>query len=890
MEGNEHSLRAEEVLKNFETTEKGLDSRRASSLLKKYGYNELAEKKRYSVPKLLLGQFTSLMVLILIIAAVVSFFLGELLDSVFILVIVVINAVLGFAQEYRAEKALESLKNLTTPKAVAYRDGEKKDVSAKELVPGDIIFVDEGMSIPADSRIIRCASLNVDESLITGESQAVSKNSEPVKLSTSLPDRTDMLYMGSIAMSGSGIAVVTSTGMQTRIGRITKIVQEAEQKSTPLQKDLNALTKTLAGLMLLITVMIFAIGILNHQDLFEMFFVTVGLAVAAIPEGLPAIVTATLAMGVQRMARKNAIVRKLNAAETLGSTNIICSDKTGTLTKNEMTVREYYFASGPVAVTGIGYEPKGNFIFKNKAILPDKNRELKKALEIGVLCNDAGLEEDSGKWKIVGDHTEGALVVAARKAGISKNFFDNYKLLSEIPFTSNRKMMSKAYSCNRKSEIFLKGAPEIMIPKCTRILVNGKVKKLDSKTRGQIYESTSKMTSKSLRVLLLAFRDFKGSKISEKDEKDLVFVGIVGMQDPPRREVKDSIAKARSAGIRTIMITGDHAATAKSVASEIGLVKGDVGVITGSEIDDMNDAELCREMENISVFARVSPEHKVRLLKALQSKKGNVVAMTGDGVNDAPALKNADIGVAMGMKGTDVAKNSSEIILLDDNYSTIIHAVEEGRTIYDNIRKFVRYLLAANFAELFVVGIAALIGLPLPLIALQLLWLNLVTDGLPALALGIDPSEPDVMKRPPRKRSDKLLSGMLVYSLVSGVISFAITFCAFLYGLGTSVDYARTMALMTIVAFELYLVFSARSSQPIIKSKPFSNKYLIASLIFSFAVQIIAVYTSFFDSLLGTVPLKIADLAAIFIVTGLGVLVIDTTKLLKRNGNIFISR
>ncbi|MBR9678749.1 MAG: HAD-IC family P-type ATPase [Nanoarchaeota archaeon] len=711
MEGKEYSQPVEKVLKDLKTSKQGLTSAKAKTLLEKHGFNELADKKKFSALKLLISQFKGVMVLILIFAAVVSAVLGEYLDAGVIGIIIVLNATLGFVQEFKAEKALESLKKLTTPHAIIMRNGEKQEVLARELVPGDIIFLEEGMSIPADARITNCASLMIDESLLTGESQAITKTFEQLKETTPLAERTNLVFMGSVVMSGSGQAVIINTGMHTRIGAITELVQTAEAKTTPLQKDLNKLSKYLAIGVVILSAFIFVLGELAGREFVEMFMITVSLAVSAIPEGLPAIVTVTLALGVQRMAKKNAIVRKLNAAETLGSTNIICSDKTGTLTKNEMTAREYYLGNGTVELTGIGYEPKGNFLKENKTIKPTANADLTKALEIGVLCNNSELQNDNNKWRILGDHTEGSLLVSAQKAGITRKTLKNYKYVGEIPFTSTRKKMSKIYILKNKKQLFFKGAPELTLKQCDKILTNGRVKKLTEQKRKEILLQTEDMSKRALRVLLLAYKEIThNKKITEKEEKNLVFAGIVGMHDPPREEAKHAITKSREAGIRTIMITGDHAVTAKAIATEIGLVEGDVLAITGEELDRMNDSELTKKLKNVSVFARVSPEHKVRVLKSLKCGGENIVAMTGDGVNDAPALKNADIGIAMGQKGTDVAKNSSEIILLDDDYTTIVAAVEEGRTIYDNITKFVRFLLSANFGELMAIGVSAFLG------------------------------------------------------------------------------------------------------------------------------------------------------------------------------------
>lgn len=875
-----HSIKVKEVFQRLETGKDGLDEEDVLQRQKQYGFNELKEKKKKTALNVLMNQFKSVMILILLIASLVSVLLGEYLDAGFILFIIIINSILGFIQEYRAEKALEALKKLTTLHAEVIRNGKKQDIEAKNLVPGDIIFLDEGRKVPADARIIQCSNLKVDESMLTGESTASEKDTKLLKKETSLADQKNMLFMGTLVTTGNSLAVVTKTGMNTKMGEITDMVQRAEEKPTLLQRKLDHLSKVLAGFVIIISLITFILGIYSGSDVAEMFFVTVSLAVSAVPEGLPTVITVTLALGVQRMARKNAIIRKLPAAESLGSANIICTDKTGTLTKNEMTAREYYFADGEtITLTGTGYSPEGDFLKDGMKIEESKNITLLQALKIGVLCNNAELQQDDGNWTLMGDHTEGSLLVSARKANIDRQSLEKEnKFFREFSFTSERKRMTKIFVHNKNYTSYSKGAPEMLIEKCSHYLYNGKKLKLTVQGKKDILEKADEMASRALRLLLLAYKEVDKAVTEKEAETGLTFVSLVGMIDPPREEVAVAVMKAKKAGIRTVMITGDHAITARAIAKEIGLVSGDIHVITGTDLDRIDDSSLRKIVEEVSVYARVSPEHKVRILKSLMENENNFVAMTGDGVNDAPAVKNADIGVSMGLRGTDVTKESSDIILLDDNYATIINAIEEGRGIYDNITKFVRFLLSSNFDELFLVGIAAILQLPLPLLALQILWLNIVTDGLPALALGMDSFEKDIMERKPRKPKEGIIKNMLFYSILGGIMAFLLSFFVFFTELPQGIERARTMTFTISVVFELMFVYSARTLTKSAIHGLLSNKYLIFAVISSILLHLVALYIPVMNTILQTVPLGIQDWSKIIMLSIAGIIVVDLIK------------
>ncbi|MFH1182387.1 MAG: calcium-transporting P-type ATPase, PMR1-type, partial [Candidatus Woesearchaeota archaeon] len=844
-----------EVFSALGTSEKGLSEKEAAKLLAAYGPNELKEGKKISAFKVFLSQFTDFIVWILIAAVAISMFLGEWIESIVILIILIINAVIGFLQEYRAEKAIEALKKLAGLKADVLRDGQKKTIDAAFLVPGDIIFLEVGDKIPADSRLIEEHNLSVMESSLTGESTPVKKEVRVLK-KAALADRINMVFSSTIIVRGRATAVVTATGMQTEIGRIATLIQAAEEELTPLQMKLNQFSKRLGYGVVVIAAIVFIATILKGGEILEMFKTAVSLAVAAIPEGLPAVVALSLALGVQRMIKKNALVRKLPSVETLGSTTVICSDKTGTLTKDQMTVRKIFVDGAIAEVTGEGYSTNGAFSVEH-------SHDLLTLLRIGAVCNDATLNKDGS---IVGDPTEVALIVSAAKGGLLKEEIEK-KLprVDEIPFDSERKRMTTIHEIGSKRIMYTKGAPDIILKLCTKILKNGKIIALTPSERKIILSANEEFAQNALRVLGFAFKQL--AQKEKPDEKELVFVGLQAMIDPPREEAKGAVKACKDAGIRVIMITGDHKLTAVAIAKELGI---DGKAITGEELDAIENLEEI--VEDIAIYARVSPEHKIRIVEALR-KRNHIAAMTGDGVNDAPALKKADIGIAMGKTGTDVAREASKMILTDDNFASIVNAVEEGRGIYDNIRKFIFFLLSCNVSEVLIIFIAVMIGLKLPLVAIQILWMNLITDGLPALALGVEPRDKDIMKRKPRHKNEGVLNkDSLARMLTVSVVITAGVLGVFIWALmskgwtwGASLEdsspiyvYALTMAFTTLVVFELFNAFNAKSERKsAFVSGLLSNKYLIGAVIMSLLLQLMVIYTPL-SSVFDTTPLSMA--------------------------------
>ncbi len=869
MEKEWFTMKEEELYKELKTSPAGLSKDEAKNRVIEYGANELQKIKRKSKLKLFIEQFKNVLIIILIVAALISIFLGEVLDAAVISVIVVLNAVIGFIQEYKAEKAIEALRELAAPQAIVIRDGKEVKIPAKEIVPGDIILIDTGDRIPADIRLTSASGLKIDESSLTGESMPVKKTTEPLKNGfIPLADRNNMAFSGTIVTSGYGKGVVVATGMNTEIGRIASMIQQEEEKETPLQRKLDVLGKKLGQIIIVLCVIVFISGFLRGIPFIEIFLASVGLAVAAIPEGLPAIVTMGLALGIQRMAKRKAIIRKLPAVETLGSANVICSDKTGTLTKNEMTVRRIHLASSSFEVTGEGYNPKGDFLQNGEKVNPLLNEDLTQLIKIGALCNNSALffDPQKNRWFVTGDPTSGALIVLAEKAGLRhSDLIQQYKRIAEIPFESERKRIVTLHEDPGGGRIiFVSGAPDILLDLSDYYLDSGQVKKLDNEKRQLFLKLNDEMAKQALRVIALAYKKVDSSPPPVDDlnfDKGLVFTGLVGMMDPPRAEVKDAIKLASKAGIKTIMITGDHPNTAAAIARELGILKeGDI-VITGSQLDAMSVEDLEKIVEKVKVYARVSPKHKMQIVKALK-KKGSILAMTGDGVNDAPALKSSDIGVSMGIAGTDVAKEASDMVLADDNFSTIVAAVEEGRMVYDNIKKVVKYLISTNFGEIITIFIGILIGLPLPILALQILWINLVTDGLPALALGVEPAESDLMERKPRDPNENILSKeTLINALIYGAIMGAGALLLFAFEL-SALDYwgflatnptleqidifltrPRTVVFTVLMLFQMMSVFTFRSEKTsIFKMKFFGNKYLVISVAVSIALQLFVVY------------------------------------------------
>lgn len=841
----------EEVVENLNVNmNNGLDEEEAKKRQEEHGLNELEEQEGRTLLSMIAGQFKDFLIIVLLAAALVSGFVGELKDAILIVAIVIVNAIMGVVQENKAEQSLAALKKLSTPTAKVIRDGSTQEIPAQELVPGDIILLDAGDYIPADGRLVEAASLKIQESALTGESVPVGKHTKKIdKEEVPLGDRKNLVYMSSVVTYGRGKAIVTKTGMDTEIGKIADMIQKSETVQTPLQKRLEELGKLLGIGALIICGLMFLVGVLQGRETFGMFLTAVSLAVAAIPEGLPAIVTVVLALGVQRMINKNAIIRKLPAVETLGSASVICSDKTGTLTQNKMTIKEIYVDENRLGIEGL-----------NNASLTEGQQRI---LEIGLLSNDAEIQVKDGEEKAVGDPTEVAFVRLAYNIGmIKKEKTKEYPRVEELPFDSERKLMSTIHPQKKDGYyVFTKGAPDVLLERCNKIYINGAIRGLEQKDKEKINEANHALTSKAYRVLGLAFKELKDIPqeiTSENIEDELIFAGLMGMIDPPREEVKHSVAQSREAGIKPVMITGDHKDTAVAIAKELNILEEGDLAISGSELDKLSDEELGNKVEHISVYARVSPEHKVRIVTSWQ-QKGKVVAMTGDGVNDAPALKKADIGCAMGITGTDVSKEAAEMILTDDNFATIVAAVEEGRGIYSNIRKSIHFLLSCNIGEIITLFLATLLNWAQPLLPIHILWVNLVTDSLPALALGVDPKENDIMKQKPRDPKASIFAEGLGFRIIyQGIVIGAVTLFAFRYGLSHyGVEIARTMAFAVLGLSQLSHAINVRSERhSVFKEGIFKNKYLILANIVSGLMQISVITIPFLQKIFEVVSLN----------------------------------
>lgn len=860
-----------EILKELDVDEKnGLSSNEALRRLEKYGKNKLVTKKKKTLFKQFLSQLKDVMIYILIIAAIISAFLGEISDALIILLVIVINAVIGVVQESKAEKALDALKELSTPKALVKRDGSLKEILSEDIVPGDIVIIDAGRYIPGDLRLIDTANLKIEESAFTGESVPSEKDASflPDK-EIPIGDQNNMAFMSTLATYGRGVGVVVGTGMNTEIGKIAKMIEQEENDETPLQKKLSELGKILGFLAVGICILIFIISFFQGRDLLEMFLTSISLAVAAIPEGLPAIVAIVLALGVQRMVKKNAIIRKLPAVETLGSVSIICSDKTGTLTQNKMTVTTVY--------TNDSYIKESEFNLNEN--------ESKLLVDCMVLCNDATYSEKNQ----TGDPTEIALLESSFKLNILKEKREkDFKRIDEIPFDSDRKLMTTVNLVdNNKARVFTKGALDSILSICNKISIDGKLLDFTKEYKAKVLENSNIMSDKALRVLAFAYKDIsKENIVLDSLEKDLVFIGMVGMIDPPRLEVKDSIKLCKSAGITPVMITGDHKNTAFAIANELGIAENISQAITGHEIDKFKEEEFNEKIINYRVFARVSPEHKVKIVKAFKSH-GNIVSMTGDGVNDAPSLKTADIGVAMGITGTDVSKGASDMILTDDNFSTIVSAVEEGRKIYLNIKKSIVFLLSCNLGEILTLFTAILLNWNSPLQPIHILWVNLITDSFPALALGVDKTKEDVMNNPPRNPKESIfVKSDKVQLIINGVLIGGITLFAFKLGeklYADSLIHAQTMAFVVLSVSQLFLSLSLRSNTKSAFSLGlFSNKYLVYSILLGIFLQVIIISISFIANIFKVTPLLLYDWIVVILVSLIPFAINEILKLFRK--------
>lgn len=856
----------QELSRNLHTnSHQGLSKSEAQKRLKEFGHNQLPEQGKVSAFYLFFCQFTNFIVWILIAAAIIAGILREWIDAFAIIIIVILNALLGFFQEYKAERSLSALRKMITRSSKVIRDGKLQTVSSKEIVPGDLILIEAGDHIPADGRLIRSFGLSTQEAALTGESITIHKIADILEgQDLEIGDKKNMGFLGTVAVSGKGYMIVTETGLQTELGKIASLLQERNEELTPLQKQLQILGFRLVWLCLGIVLLVFALGYLKSTPLIENLLISLSLAVAVIPEGLPAVISIALSIGVHKMAKRNALVRKLASVETLGCTKVICTDKTGTLTQNEMTVRSIWVNNTFIDITGIGYNPEGNFEINHITINPKDIPELIKTLKIGILCNSAELHKAQDRlksWDITGDPTEIALLTVAGKANLFKQDLETENpLLSEIPFDSERKRMSMARVTSKGPTLFIKGAADIILAHSEAILINGKIEFLTLDFKKNIMDANAYLASQALRVLALGYRPLPQNAVIDHSLEDkLIFVGLVAMMDPPRQEVKNAIEICKNAGITTVMITGDHKETAIAVAKELNLLKSDSIVLTGSELEQMDDNRLKKCLKKIAIYARASATHKLRIVRAWKSL-GEVVAMTGDGINDAPALKEANIGIAMGITGTDVTKEASDMIITDDNFASIVNAIEEGRGIYDNITKFVCYLASSNIAEIIVVFIGMLIGFTdfagnpfVPLSAVQILWINLASDGLPAIAIGIDPIDPKSMKRSPRKPSDPIISHKKAFYLL--LISFLIAFgtlAACYFGMYKSGELAQTMAFTTLVVLELLAVQIIRSPYNV---SIFSNPLIIAAVSLSFLMQLFIIYTPFLQRVFKTVPL-----------------------------------
>jgi len=890
----------DEVLAALDTdAHRGLSATEVTARLERYGRNELTAEEPVPAWRKFLAQFQDVLVILLLVATLISagLWLYEResslpYEAIAIFAVVLLNAIMGYIQQSRAEEAVAALRQISAAHANVVRDGERRSIAADEVVPGDIMLIEEGDTIPADARLVQSTALQTAEAALTGESLPVSKDIAPITEEVGLGDRDNMIFSGTAATYGRGKAVVIATGMQTQMGRIAGMLKEAPEETTPLQQDLDRVGKLLGIIVIVIAVVMIATILLVEEvsgfaALFDVLILGVALAVAAVPEGLPAVVTAVLAVGVQRMAKRNAIVRHLAAVETLGSANVIASDKTGTLTKNEMTVCVVATASGRVSLGGTGYAPEGEVSRDGPGAIEGALRiELERALAAGDRANNAVLQEHDGRWTVQGDPTEGALVVAARKAGLEDEALDlRFERIGEVPFSSERKLMTTIHTDAQRQErllVFTKGAPDILLARCSNELVGEETRPLRDARRAEILKINEELAREALRTLGVAFRSlpadaFEADEVDERVEQELVFAGLIGMIDPPRAEAKDAVARAKAAGIRPIMITGDHPVTAAVIAAELGIAANG-RAIAGAEIQKLSDERLDRTVQELSVYARVNPEHKLRIVNALQ-RGGVTVAMTGDGVNDAPALKTADIGVAMGITGTDVSKEAADMVLADDNFATIVAAVEEGRAIFSNIRKFLRYLLSSNIGEVMTMFFGVLLadaigltaagrgGVVLPLLATQILWINLVTDGAPALALGVDPADAGLMTEPPRARTEGVITrgmwaGILFVGAIMAVGTLLVLDASLPGGLfegSGNMRYAQTMAFTTLMLFQLFNIFNARSDEKSAFTRLFTNNWLWAAIVFSLALHVAVVYIPFLQQAFSTVSLSAGD-------------------------------
>ena len=860
-----HTLSDQETFRRLEVSPAGLPHTEAANRLARYGPNELQASRRVSPWAILAEQFKNFLILILLGATVLSMILGHGVEAGAILAIILFAIILGFLQEYRAERAIDALRRMAAPNATVLREDQEHQIPARDLVPGDVVFLRSGDRVPADLRLVEAVNLQIEEASLTGESVPVEKHTDPIPdADLPLGDRKNLAYAGTTVTYGRGRGVTVATGMQTEFGRIARMLQDVETGRTPLQENLDKVGRVLARAALVVVAIIVALGLFRGQPFMEMLIFGIALAVAVVPEALPAVVTISLAIGVQRMVKRHALMRKLAAVETLGSTSVICSDKTGTLTKDEMTARRVLAAGRTFEVTGIGYAPEGGFAVDGREVAPTPG--LLRLLRAAILASDAHLTETQGQWQVKGDPTEGGLIALAAKADLHKKELDAVMpRVHEVPFTSERKRMTTLHRDLRNTIAFAKGAPEVILEGCSRQLLerDGTLQEipLNDEGRRNLLVEARGLAEKALRVLGVAEK----TGASQTDaETGMVFLGLVGMIDPPRAEAQPAVALCRQAGIRPVMITGDHPITAMAIAREIGILR-DGRVVTGTELDAMSDEDLSRQVESIDVYARVSPAHKLRVVSHLQ-QKGHIVAMTGDGVNDAPALKKADIGVAMGITGTDVSKEAAAMTLIDDNFASIVAAVEEGRGIFENIKKYLMYLLSSNIGEIGLMAGATVAGLPLPLSAVQILYVNLATDGLPALALAVDPPERDLMNRSPRNPRTGIFTRSVVMLMgLGGLWSAMVNLGLFAWALhtGRGVAQAMTMTFVSLVLIQFFKAYSFRSDRHSVVRRPFANRWLNRAILWELLLLGLIVSVPFLQGIFGTAGLSVVDWLAI---------------------------
>jgi Ca2+-transporting ATPase len=884
-----HTLKTEETFKKLGTSKRGLTGAEVEKRLDEYGTNQLEEAKRINKLALLVSQLKNPLVGVLVAAAIISFLVGKLVDTMVVAVVIVFNTTIGFVQEFKAEAALQSLKSMAAPEAEVIRECPERGtclemrVKAKEIVPGDIILLAAGDKVPADARIFKVANLEIDESMLTGESTPVRKTIDTLDKDLPVADRTNMAFSGTIVTQGRGKAVVVATGMKTEVGKIARLIEETEKVETPIQKRTFALSKKLGLLAVFASGLTLAIGLLRAFEFYEIFLFALASAVSSIPEGLPAVMTITLAVGVNRMAKRNAIIRKLQAVDTLGSATAICTDKTGTLTTNQMTVRKIFVDNSMVKVTGVGYTPEGHFEIENASIDPAKDESLSLLLEIAALCNDARLRQhevkDGYRWEIYGDPTEGALVVASAKAGFQREELEaKLPRVDEIPFDAKERYMVTFHKTSADDlKVYVKGAPETILEMCSHIVEDGRREKLTPQRREQLLEVSTDMASEALRVLALAYQTIEADNLDAFKENikekwgKMVFVGFAGMIDPPRSEAKRAVNLCKRAGITVIMATGDHKLTAEAIAKEIGILESGSKVLTGIELDNMSDDELDAVAGETSVFARVSPTHKHRMVESLR-RKGHIVAMTGDGVNDAPALRASEIGISMGITGTDVTKETADMVLADDNFASIVSAVEEGRVVFENVRKVVKYLLSTNIGEDITILTALILlpGAPLIFTPIQILWVNLVTDGILDVTLAMEPKEEDVMDQRPRKSTAGIINREILMNIIYvGIFMMIGTLWVFTREWDSGdVIRAQTLGFTTMAMFQVFNSLNCRSrNKSVFRLGFFTNKYLFGAIAASVSLQVLATILPPFQIALGTTRLSGWDWLTIVLVS-----------------------